>query len=289
MKRNFNQNPITMKTLENKVAIITGAGSGIGKAAALLFAQEGAKVVVSDIAEENGKSVVEEIINKGGEAIFVKADTSSPEENEALVKATVEKFGKLDIAVNNAGIGGPLGETGAYPLDGWRKVIDVNLSGVFYGMHYQLAAMEQNGGGSIVNIASILGMVGTRLSPAYVAAKHGVVGLTKTTALEYAPKNIRVNSVGPGYIRTPLVENALDEATLQYLVGLHPIGRLGTSEEVAELILWLGSSKSSFVTGSYYAVDGGVFGTIIIFQFIPHLECCQNQFWQHFLLVFSYS
>ncbi|OYX09218.1 MAG: short-chain dehydrogenase [Algoriphagus sp. 32-45-6] len=246
-----------MNTLENKVAIITGAGSGIGKAAALLFAQEGAKVVVSDIAVENGKSVVEEIRNKGGEAIFVKADTSSPEENEALVKATLEKFGKLDIAVNNAGIGGPLGETGAYPLDGWRKVIDINLSGVFYGMHYQLAAMEQNGGGSIVNIASILGMVGTRLSPAYVAAKHGVVGLTKTTALEYAPKNIRVNSVGPGYIRTPLVENALDEATLQYLVGLHPIGRLGTSEEVAELILWLGSSKSSFVTGSYYAVDGG--------------------------------
>lgn len=246
-----------MKILENKVAIITGASSGIGKAAALLFAKEGAKVVVSDIQGELGNKVVEEIKNHGGEAFFFKADTSKPADNEALVKIAVEKYGKLDIAVNNAGIGGPLGPTGEYPIDGWQKVIDINLSGVFYGMHYQLPALEKNGGGSIVNIASILGMVGTRLSPAYVAAKHGVVGLTKTTALEYAPKNIRVNSVGPGYIRTPLVENALDAATLQYLVGLHPIGRLGTSEEVAELILWLASGKSSFVTGSYYAIDGG--------------------------------
>lgn len=246
-----------MKTLENKVAIITGSGSGIGKAAALLFAQEGAKVVVSDIQEEHGKAVVEEIKSQGGEAFFFKADTSKPAENEALVKATVEKYGKLDIAVNNAGIGGPLGMTGDYPLEGWQKVIDINLSGVFYGMHYQLPAMQKNGGGVIVNIASILGMAGTRFSPAYVAAKHGVVGLTKATALEYAPMNIRVNSIGPGYIMTPLLTNALDEATLKQVEALHPIGRLGKSEEVAELILWLSSPKSSFVTGSYYAVDGG--------------------------------
>ena len=246
-----------MKTLENKVAIITGSGSGIGKAAAFLYAKEGAKVIVSDIQEEHGNAVVAEIKANGGEAFFIKADSSKPEDNEALVKGTVEKYGKLDIAVNNAGIGGPLGPTGDYPIDGWQKVIGINLSGVFYGMHYQLKAMEKNGGGVIVNIASILGMAGTQNSPAYVAAKHGVVGLTKATALEYASKNIRVNSIGPGYIRTPMVENALDEATLQYLVGLHPIGRLGTSEEVAELILWLGSPKSSFVTGSYYPVDGG--------------------------------
>lgn len=246
-----------MKTLENKVAIITGASSGIGKATALLFAREGAKVVVSDIQEELGNAVVAEIIQEGGHAVFIKADASSPQDNDELVKQTVQKYGKLDIAVNNAGIGGPLAPTGEYPIEGWQKVIDINLSGVFYGMHFQLAAMEKNGEGSIVNIASILGMAGTRLSPAYVAAKHGVVGLTKTTALEYAQKNIRVNSVGPGYIKTPLVMNSLDEATREYLVGLHPMGRLGESEEVAELILWLASPKSSFVTGSYYAVDGG--------------------------------
>jgi NAD(P)-dependent dehydrogenase (short-subunit alcohol dehydrogenase family) len=246
-----------MKTLENKVAIITGSGSGIGKAAAILFAREGAKVVVSDIQEEHGNAVAEEIKAFGGQAFFFKADTSKPKDNEALVNETVKHFGKLDIAVNNAGIGGPMGMTADYPLDGWEKVIGVNLSGVFYGMHYQLPAMEQNGGGVIVNIASILGMAGTRFSPAYVAAKHGVVGLTKATALEYAPKNIRVNSIGPGYIMTPLLTNALDEATLKQIENLHPIGRLGTSEEVAELILWLGSSKSSFVTGSYYPVDGG--------------------------------
>lgn len=245
-----------MKTLQDKVAIITGAGSGIGRATAILYAREGARVVVSDINVENGNDVVKEIAGEGGEAIFIKADTSSPEQNNALVNATLKKYGRLDIAVNNAGIGGPLGPTGEYPLDGWQKVIDINLSGVFYGMRYQIPAMEKEGG-SIVNVASILGNVGTRFSPAYVAAKHGVVGLTKTAALEYADKKIRINSIGPAYIKTPLVMNSLDEATLNSLVGLHPIGRLGESEEIAELILWLGSDKASFVTGSYYAADGG--------------------------------
>ena len=245
-----------MKTLQDKVAIITGAGSGIGRATAILYAREGARVVVSDINVENGNDVVKEIAGEGGEAIFIKADTSSPEQNNALVNATLKKYGRLDIAVNNAGIGGPLGPSGEYPLDGWQKVIDINLSGVFYGMRYQIPAMEKEGG-SIVNVASILGNVGTRFSPAYVAAKHGVVGLTKTAALEYADKKIRINSIGPAYIKTPLVMNSLDEATLNSLVGLHPIGRLGESEEIAELILWLGSDKASFVTGSYYAADGG--------------------------------
>lgn len=235
-----------MKQLENKIALITGAGSGIGRSTALLFAQEGAKVVVSDISEINGNNVVEEIQKSGGEAFFVKADSSKAADNEALVNQTIEKYGSLDIAVNNAGIGGPLGFTGEYPLDGWQRLIDINLSGVFYGLRYQIPAMLPKGG-SIINIASILGQAGTRFSPAYVAAKHGVVGLTKAAALEYADKKIRINSVGPGYINTPLL-TSLDEPTMKALVGLHPIGRLGESEEIAELILWLASSKSSFVT-----------------------------------------
>jgi len=246
-----------MKMLKDQVAIITGAASGIGRAAALLYAQEGAKVVVSDVDEKQGNEVTDEIKKAGGEAMFFKADISSAEDNQKLVDAAIQEYGKLDIAVNNAGIGGPLASTAEYPLDGWQNVINTNLSGVFYGMHYQLQAMEKVGKGVIVNIASILGDVGTPMSPAYVAAKHGLVGLTKASALAYAAKNIRINSVGPGYILTPLLTNNLDEDTLKMIEGLHPIGRLGTSEEVAELILWLGSSKSSFVTGSYYPVDGG--------------------------------
>jgi NAD(P)-dependent dehydrogenase (short-subunit alcohol dehydrogenase family) len=245
-----------MKSLENKVAVITGAGSGIGKAAALLFAKEGAKVIVSDISEENGNKAVDDIKKESGEAFFIKADSSKPSDNEVLVKQTIEKYGSLDIAVNNAGIGGPVGATGEYPIDGWQKVVDINLSGVFYGLRYQIPAMKEKGG-SIVNIASILGNTGAKFSPAYVAAKHGVVGLTKAAALEYADKKIRINAVGPGYIKTPLIYNTLDEATLNSLVGLHPIGRLGEAEEIAELILWLASSKSSFVTGAYYPADGG--------------------------------
>jgi NAD(P)-dependent dehydrogenase (short-subunit alcohol dehydrogenase family) len=245
-----------MKLLKDKVAIITGAGSGIGKATAELFAKEGAKIIVSDINETNGNSVVEEIRKSGGEGFYIKADSSKAEDNEMLVKQTVEKYGGLDIAVNNAGIGGPLAPTGEYPLEGWEKVIAINLSGVFYGLRYQIPAMMKNGG-SIVNIASILGSAGTKFSPAYVAAKHGVVGLTKAAALEYADKKIRINSVGPGYIKTPLVENSLDKPALDALVGLHPIGRLGESLEIAEVILWLASSKSSFVTGAYYPADGG--------------------------------
>lgn len=244
-----------MKSIKNKVAIITGAGSGIGKAAAELFAREGAKVVISDISEENGNKAVEEIKKNGGEAHFIKADSTKAEDNESLVKQTIGKYGGLDIAVNNAGIGGPLSATGEYPIDGWKKVIDINLTGVFYGLRYQIPAMAEKGG-SIVNVASILGQAGTRFSPAYVAAKHGVVGLTKAAALEYADKNIRINSIGPGYIKTPLLDS-LDEATMKALVGLHPMGRLGESEEIAELILWLASPRSSFVTGSYYAADGG--------------------------------
>ncbi len=246
-----------MKSLANKVALITGAGSGIGKAIALLYAAEGAQIVVSDIVEDGGHATVAAIKANGGQAIFVKADTAKPDDSKNLVDEAVKAFGGLHIAVNNAGIGGPLAPVGEYPIEGWDKVISINLSGVFYGMHYQIPAMLASGGGSIVNIASILGKVGTKGSPAYVAAKHGVVGLTEAAALEYAGQQIRVNSIGPGYIVTPLLTNTLDDATMKALVALHPMGRMGTSEEVAELALWLNSDKASFVTGSYYNVDGG--------------------------------
>jgi NAD(P)-dependent dehydrogenase (short-subunit alcohol dehydrogenase family) len=245
-----------MESLENKVAIVTGAGSGIGKAICLLYAKEGAKIAVSDISEKAGNETVSEIKDAGGKAIFVKADSSKPEDNKNLVEQTLKEFGGLQVAVNNAGIGGPIGPVGEYPIDGWDKVIAINLSGVFYGMRYQIPAMLKSGGGSIVNMASILGKVGTKGSAAYVAAKHGVIGLTESAALEYADQKIRINAVGPGYIKTPLLES-LDEATMKALVGLHPMGRLGEANEVAELVLWLNSDKASFVTGSYYNVDGG--------------------------------
>ena len=246
-----------MKYLEKKAAIVTGAGSGIGRAVALIYAKQGAMVAVSDINENGGEETVEQIKANGGKAIFIKTDVSKSSDNQFLVERTIKEFGSLQIACNNAGIGGPLALTGDYPVDGWDKVISVNLSGIFYGMRYQIPAMLNSGGGSIVNMTSILGIVGTKFSPAYVAAKHGIIGLTKTAALEYADKNIRINSVGPGYILTPLLTNTLDENTLNSLAGLHPIGRLGTSEEVAELVIWLSSPAASFVTGSYYTIDGG--------------------------------
>ncbi|TNE80281.1 MAG: glucose 1-dehydrogenase [Bacteroidetes bacterium] len=247
-----------MKTLENKVAIITGAGSGIGEATAKLFAAEGAKVVVSDIAEEGGKRVVEEIKKAGGEAIFVKADTAKPEDHENLVYETIKAFGKLNIAVNNAGIGGPAAPTGEYPLDGWQKVIDINLSGVFYGLRYQLPEMVKAGTGAVVNIASILGQAGFEGSPAYVASKHGVVGLTKNAGIEYAKQNVRVNAIGPGFIYTGLVNEAtMGKEAISFLESKHPIGRLGKAEEVAALALFLASDQASFITASYYPVDGG--------------------------------
>ena len=245
----------TQKQFAGKVALVTGASSGIGKATALQYAREGASVVVSDIDEAKGNQVVEEIRSQGGEAIFVLADVANPADCENLVKLTVARYGRLDVAFNNAGIGGESNPIADMSLEGWNKVIVVNLSSVFYCMHFQIRQMLQNNGGAIVNNSSILGQVGFANSAAYVAAKHGVVGLTKNGALEYSANNIRVNAVGPAFIRTPLLTE-MNEDTFQLLSKMHPIGRLGESEEVAELVVWLSSDKASFVTGAYYAIDG---------------------------------
>ena len=245
------------KLLTNNVALVTGAGSGIGREIAYQLAREGAKVVVSDIVDAAGNETVQKIRERDGNAIYVRADTSSPGDNEALVAAAVNEFGRLDIAVNNAGIGGPSAPVGEYSIEGWNKVVAVNLSGVFYGMRYQIPAMLRAGGGAIVNMASVLGQVGFKNSSAYVAAKHGVVGLTQNAALEYGSQKLRINAVGPGFIRTPLVEKSLSPEALAFLEGQHAVGRLGESSEVAELVTWLVSDKASFVTGGYYPVDGG--------------------------------
>lgn len=243
--------------LNGKVALITGAGSGIGEACALLFAKHGAKLVLTDVDSAGLERVAAAVKAGGAQAISVRNDVAVAAECEAAVAAAMKTYGRLDVAVNNAGIGGPAAPTGEYPLDGWEKVIGVNLNGVFYGMRYQIPAMLKSGGGSIINIASILGQVGFAYSSAYVAAKHGVVGLTKNAAIEYAAQGIRVNSVGPGFIKTPLLDKNLSEEQMAGIAALHPIGRLGRAEEVAELVLWLASDKASFVTGSYHAVDGG--------------------------------
>src|SRR4051794_25362735 len=244
--------------LAQKVAIVTGSASGIGRATALLYAAHNAKVVVSDIHEQEGNELVAQIKQRGGDAIFVKADVSKPVECEQLVNKTIEAYGRVDIAFNNAGISGEANPIGDMTVEGWDRVISVNLSSVFYCMKYQLQQMVKQGKGAIINNSSILGSVGFANSAGYVAAKHGVLGLTKNAALEYSSKGIRINSIGPAFINTPLLTEAgMDDTAKKGLVQLHPIGRLGEADEVAELVVWLSSDKASFVTGSYYAIDGG--------------------------------
>ncbi|NEA15180.1 SDR family NAD(P)-dependent oxidoreductase [Streptomyces halstedii] len=239
-----------------KVALVTGGASGIGLALSRRLAAGGAAVVVADYRADSAAKAAEELKATGARAAAVALDVTDPASVEAGVRFAVDTFGVLHLAVNNAGIGGPSRPTGEYAVEDWDKVVATNLSGVFYSMRYELPAILAAGGGAVVNISSILGTNGFAGSPAYVAAKHGVVGLTKTAALEYAAHNIRVNAVGPGFIDTPLLRDT-DGPARDHLVSLHPAGRLGTAEEVAELAAFLLSDRASFVHGSYHLVDGG--------------------------------
>ena len=246
--------------LEGKVVLVTGGSSGIGRASARACAREGARVMVADVTVEGGHDTVRLIQEAGGEAAFMQVDVTQAAAVAALIARTVEVYGRLDCAHNNAGIEGTIGLTADCTADNWDRVISVNLKGVWLCMKYEIPQMLQQGGGAIVNTASAAGLVGARGIPAYVASKHGVVGLTKTAALEYARAGLRVNAVCPGVIRTPMVERLLGdrpraEARLR---ELEPVGRLGTPEEVAEAVVWLCSEAASFVTGHTMAVDGGM-------------------------------
>lgn len=245
-----------MGKLENKVSLITGASSGIGEATAKLFSAEGATVIVADIDEANGHRVTEEI---GTSAVFCKTNVSQPDEVESMVKFAVERFGRLDILHNNVGTAGSVAPVGEMPVEGWRRAIAVSLSGVFYGMRFALPQMVTQGGGAIVNTASVSGLAADYMLGAYNAAKARVINLTRSAAIEYARKNIRVNAVCPGSIATPRLLRALGEGQGRRLLEEHhPMGRLGLPEEIARVVLFLVSDDSSFVTGSIVIADGGI-------------------------------
>ena len=239
---------------DGKTALVTGAGSGIGEAIALDLGAAGARVVVADLNEAAAGQVAERIRAAGGQAVATGGDVADPKAVADLVDLA-RRNGGLHLLVNNAGIGGESNPAGEYSLEGWHKVIDVNLHSVFYGLRYGIPAMLEAGGGAIVNMASILGSVGFAGSGAYVAAKHAVIGLTKTAAMEYGDKGIRINAVGPAFIDTPLLSHMPPE-TIDWLVGKHPVGRLGRAGEVSALVLFLLSDRASFITGSYHLVDG---------------------------------
>ena len=248
-------------SLEGRIALVTGGGSGIGRASALAFAREGTKVAVADVSEAGGEETVRMIRHEGGEAVFIKTDVSKTMDVETMVNRTVETYGRLDCALNNAGIEGtiftPIVD---YKEEIWDSVIAINLKGVWLCMKYEISQMLAQGGGAIVNMSSTAGLVGSAIgNSAYVASKHGIVGLTKTVALEYGPHGVRVNAICPALIKTPMAEKLLQgnpEVEAQ-LAGLLPLGRLGTAEEIAEAAVWLCSDASSYVTGQALAVDGG--------------------------------
>lgn len=244
---------------KGKVALVTGASSGIGKATAMAFAAAGANVVLADVLEVDGAKTAKEVEGKGVKSLFVKCDVSSESDIKNLMSRTIETFGRLDYAINNAGIEGKAGSTVDCTVENWDRVIAVNLKGVWLCMKNQIPQMLKQGGGSIVNVSSIAGLVGFQGIPPYVAAKHGVIGLTKTAALEYAKTGIRVNAICPGVIQTPMIDRFVhgEAQAREALVNGEPVGRVGKPEEIASAILWLCSDGASFVTGHPLVADGG--------------------------------
>lgn len=244
-----------MSVFDNKVVLVTGASSGLGKATALAFAREGANVVASDMQPG---TIADELERSGARAIFVRCDVSLESEIESMIAKTVAKFGRLDFALNNAGIEGAQAQTHECSNDSWSKVIATNLTGVWQCMKYEIAHMLKSGGGAIVNCSSIAGLGGFPNIPAYVASKHGVIGLTRRAALEYAKSNIRVNAVCPGVIQTPMIDRfASTDKDRRALIEQEPVGRMGTPDEIASAVLWLCNPGAAFTTGHALAVDGG--------------------------------